>query len=102
MYYIPEQECWVASYTVHAIFAIFAILLFQALTSLIALLYYESKNSIGDANAQRNGRPYAYYHFFITASTMSYILLEVPRFTSVILSIVLAGSFVLFFKIHKE
>lgn len=102
MYYVPTQQCWVSSHTVHAVFAIIGICLLQGLATVVSMMYFESKNAASDAFSQRNGRSYGYYHYFVTAITTAYILLEVPRFTAVILAISLAGSFLLFYKIHKE
>ncbi|CAD8180493.1 unnamed protein product [Paramecium octaurelia] len=101
-FYNSDIECWGNEHYIHGIFAIVAIFIFQILTSSTCLIYFESKCAYGNAYAQRSGRPYSYYHINVFIIIMSYQLLELPRFSSLFLTIYILSSFFLFYQIHTE
>ena len=50
--YFPEIECWTGSHILHAVFAIFAIILFIAISMVFSLTYFEYRSTSNDPTAR--------------------------------------------------
>ncbi|CAD8145139.1 unnamed protein product [Paramecium pentaurelia] len=102
MMFEQSQECWTSDYYIHAMMAIFGLIITLTFSVLMALVTYESRRTDQDANAMRNGRSYYQLLIYIFTQIMTYQLLATPEYTILIIAVFLIGSSIVFINTHID
>ncbi|CAD8199377.1 unnamed protein product [Paramecium pentaurelia] len=102
MLYTTDQECWTSSYIIHAIVVIFSIAFIFLIVFIGSQLFIEIRNNKKNTFSQREGSTYAFLFVYASSSMLMYCLIELPKYTIVVILIQVLTSFFFFYKIRLK
>ncbi|CAD8178454.1 unnamed protein product [Paramecium pentaurelia] len=100
MLYTTDQVCWTGSYIIHACIVVFSLIVLIFIVIIGSKLFIEVRNNRKNAFSQREGFTYTFLYVYVSLSLVAYSLIELPKYTMIVILIQVLTSFLFFYKIR--
>ncbi|CAD8076307.1 unnamed protein product [Paramecium primaurelia] len=100
MFYTTDQVCWTGNYIIHACIVIFSLIVLIFIVIIGSKLFIEVRNNRKNTFSQREGSTYTFLYVYVSLSLIAYSLIELPKYTMIVILIQVLTSFLLFYKIR--